>query len=1002
MPKKKKKSPQKRSPAHSPSVSILPQPSLLDSPNLMEEPHSSLPMSVAAMPPAVCDSQPQVTHDSEDTAMSQAATAPLSHTISDSVSPTKPLAVGPTPSTEPPSLEGLNAPQTSGSSSQVPGASPIPRLVAKTTWSELVQGTLTKMKKRGTPFVLESGELCVEIPNDVIKRNLKRWDSFILGQFHGNLPSHGALHAIFNRIWSNKLRDITVSKLGHKSVLIRVPSPATRKRILSQALWHIEGQTMFVASYSPGLTPAMPSLEEVPVWLEFKGVPPHFYSEEGLEYIISKSAQIVSCLVELPHSAKEMVISFVYAFNTKEQRRVLWEEIEHLGTSSLVGPRPWAILGDFNQTLNPSDSSKGGSRITRGIEEFRQCLLQAGVSDLTFRGNTHTWWNKQIGDPITKKLDRILVNDNWKLQFQFSYGFFGVPEFSDHCPSCIYTGTSRPPKRHFMVSHFLMDHKDFLSTVKDHWDCLEIRGTRMFKVSKKLKSLKAVIKDLNRQHYSGIEQRVTEALSHLSHCQEQVLLNNSPASFSDEKEAYENWMMLSKAEEKFLFQRSRVKSISLGDCCSGYFHRIASSRRSANHIPYLRTTYWSKTSSEQDIQNHCVDFFTGLFGTSALELSNSETQEVRNHWKFRCSPQARELLSKHVSAEKIMSEIAALPLNKTPGPDGFTGEFFRKSWDIVGEDITAAVSEFFTSGRILKQWNSTAVSLIPKRQGADMVSEFRPISLCNVLYKVISKILARRLQQVMSDMIAPSQYAFVKGRLLVENVLLASELVQGFNKKSVSARGLLKVDLRKAFDSVNWEFILLLLKIGEFPEVLNGWIEQCITTTSFSINVNGELCGYFKGKRGLRQGDPISPYLFVMAMEVLANMLHMKFSEEQIGYHPLCKNLHISHLSFADDIMIFYDGTAASLASIVQVLKDFENLSGLSVNSGKTERFNAGIGPEEKEKLQLFGFAEAFLLPKGCIKEIEKLCSRFLWGNNIDKRAAAKSSPPQEDQLLGC
>ncbi|KFK24244.1 hypothetical protein AALP_AAs61703U000100 [Arabis alpina] len=118
-------------------------------------------------------------------------------------------------------------------------------------WSDLFKGPSGKMKKKGTPFLLDSGEICVKIPNEVIQRNHKRWDSFVLGQFHGNLPSPGALHAIFNGIWSRKLRDITISKLGSNTVLIRIPCPSTR----------------------------------IPVWLEFRGVPPHFFSEEGLEHV---------------------------------------------------------------------------------------------------------------------------------------------------------------------------------------------------------------------------------------------------------------------------------------------------------------------------------------------------------------------------------------------------------------------------------------------------------------------------------------------------------------------------------------------------------------------------------------------------------------------------------------------------------------------------------------------------------------------------------------------
>ncbi|KAL1193283.1 hypothetical protein V5N11_033617 [Cardamine amara subsp. amara] len=172
----------------------------------------------------------------------------------------------------------------------------------KPKWADLVKGSSSKMSKKGTSFVLEYGELCVQIPNEVIRRNHRRWDSFIIGQFHGNLPTHGALHAIFNGIWSNKTRDITVSKLGERTILIRIPNASTRARVIKQGMWQIEGQTMFVAAWAPGLTPVLPELTAVPVWMEFRDVPPHFFSEESLEHI----AGLVGHPVDLHPSTANM------------------------------------------------------------------------------------------------------------------------------------------------------------------------------------------------------------------------------------------------------------------------------------------------------------------------------------------------------------------------------------------------------------------------------------------------------------------------------------------------------------------------------------------------------------------------------------------------------------------------------------------------------------------------------------------------------------------------
>ncbi|KAG7588439.1 Reverse transcriptase domain [Arabidopsis suecica] len=1232
---------------------------------------------------------------------------------------------------------------------------------SKPSWVDTVKGPSGNMSRKGDPFTLESGELCVKIPNEVISRNQKRWDAFIIGQFHGNLPSPGALHAILNGIWSNRHRDISISRLGVRTVLIKIPNAATRQRVLGQGLWHIEGQTMFVADWEPGLNPKMPELTEAPVWLEFRGVPPHFFSEEGFEHIAgmlghpvychpstinmtnlevgkvltiinpsvalpeavnvqfasgeihrvgvsspwlppicshceevghsikrcptapvtcpackstahafdscprakkelardqeprqdlapkkkkkkirsyvpatkwiekldnmekkshssktdgnslkiqvalgsppketqkvkvnhkskrssvsrdlkgkgkarsassssaesasgseslvesssssssseeefseeeeeipftkviskkerrqlrnsrrslkkwirhyrptfgslietkvklhksqkyinstfpgwnfagnyefaelgriwvvwdpsvrlsihSKSSQMITCLVHLPNSGKEVAISYIYAVNCKYGRQNLWEEIEGLASDPIIFSKPWVAMGDFNQIMHPSENSTGGTRISKGMYEFRQCALNAGLSDLSFRGSNYTWWNKREANPIAKKLDRVMVNDNWLMEFPLAYATFGDPDVSDHCPGCLVMGTNTPSRKPFMVSHFLMQHRDFIPRVSEFWKDTIVDGTAMFCFSKKLKLLKRVIKDLNKEHFSDLEIRVKEAHSRLTQSQYNLLANPSPILAELEKKAHKDWLTLAMAEEKFLFQRSRVKWVDSGDCNSSYFHRMVSTRRAINQIHYLDDDEGLRIQDKAAIQVHCVDYFSSLLGTASLSLTDADKSLISSLTPYRCDSATKEALQAVISDAEIKKEVFSLPRNKSPGPDGYTGEFFRATWDIIGDDLTRAVKEFFSSGQILKQWNATAITLIPKRVGADKIGEFRPISCCNAVYKIVSKILARRLQSLLPTMISNSQSAFVQGRLLVENVLLATEMVQGFNRGSASARGFLKVDLRKAFDSVNWEFILYILEVSDFPPVFCNWIRLCMTTTSFSIKVNGDLCGFFKGKRGLRQGDPISPPLFFMAMEVFSNLLMSKFDQGRIGYHPLGIHPKITHLAFADDIMLFFDGKAASLQEISLTLESFQTLSGLRMNKDKTDLFYTGVDQTEGDSLDSLGFnhgtlpirylglpllhrklrkadysslidqvaarfncwavkclsfagrlqlissviyglinfwMSAFALPKGCLKHLEKLCNGFLWSGDITKRTAAK------------
>ena len=171
------------------------------------------------------------------------------------------------------------------------------------------------------------------------------------------------------------------------------------------------------------------------------------------------------------------------------------------------------------------------------------------------------------------------------------------------------------------------------------------------------------------------------------------------------------------------------------------------------------------------------------------------------------------------------------------------------------------------------------------------MKDFRPIACCNVLYKVVSKILANRLKEILLRIITQNQSAFVKGRLLIENVLLASELVKDYHKEDVSPRCLMKIDISKAFDSVQWEFVLKSLEALGFPGRFIHWVRLCITTPSFSVQVNGDLAGYFQSSRGLRQGCSISPYLFVLCMNVLSHKLDKAVREKKFQFHPRCKAL---------------------------------------------------------------------------------------------------------------
>ncbi|XP_019085363.1 PREDICTED: uncharacterized protein LOC109126323 [Camelina sativa] len=237
---------------------------------------------------------------------------------------------------------------------------------------------------------------------------------------------------------------------------------------------------------------------------------------------------MITCIIRMQNSNKEVVYTYIYAVNCKYGRQQLWSEIEDLSKDAIKCSKPWVVMGDFNQTLNPQESSVGCTRITKGMREFRQFIENAELTYLAIRGNALTWWNKREANPIAKKLDRVLVNDHWHMEFPLSYAEFGDPGMSDHCPSCLRTGIVTRTKKPFMVSHFLFQHKEFLPRVADFGNSTSIDGTTMFRFSKKLKLLKRVIKTLNKEHFSDLETRVKEAQDLLASHQARFLANPTP------------------------------------------------------------------------------------------------------------------------------------------------------------------------------------------------------------------------------------------------------------------------------------------------------------------------------------------------------------------------------------------------------------------------------------------------------------------------------------------
>jgi hypothetical protein len=224
-------------------------------------------------------------------------------------------------------------------------------------------------------------------------------------------------------------------------------------------------------------------------------------------------------------------------------------------------------------------------------------------------------------------------------------------------------------------------------------------------------------------------------------------------------------------------------------------------------------------------------------------------------------------------------------------------------FDLIGNDVLEAVEESRRSGSMVSSLNSTFIALIPKVDKPSSFGDFRPISLCNLAYKIIAKIIAIRLKLYLSKSLSLEQFGFLKGRKILDVVGVAQECLHNIKSKKLKAL-VLKLDLQKAYDCVNWDFLrMVLLKTG-IGLMLTNWIMSCVNTTSFVILVNGGPTSFFKSGRRLRQGFPLSPLLFILVMEGLSLMLKQAQEDGKISGVKTSRLLKIILLLFMDDVLI--------------------------------------------------------------------------------------------------
>ncbi|XP_074305997.1 uncharacterized protein LOC141641225 [Silene latifolia] len=600
-------------------------------------------------------------------------------------------------------------------------------------------------------------------------------------------------------------------------------------------------------------------------------------------------------------NSKMFYLTMIYAHNDIVSREELWRKMRAF---AMQCDGPWAMAGDFNCVLTPEERLGGHSFIAE-MEPFRDCLDQCGMIDIPATGSKFTWNNKQGPDSrVFSRLDRFLVNQEWQDCFPHLQAHFHPEGLFDHNPSTVSSSLreceGKPPFRYYNMWGQAVQFK---AIVQQGWS-VNVARTRMFRVVKNLKALKIMLRKLNRECYADVENNTNITKGKLEKIQQQLQQTpTDPNLIMKEIEIAQAYRDLDNARSSYLAQKAKIKWMESGDSSTGFFHGIIKKRMLKNQVLKIEDQNGSVCTKGSSIQGAFLDYSKNLLGSS----KPNENVNISIVEKGRCCTEEHSTI-----------------LNGT--------------------------------------LNATTVTLIPKVNNPGKVQQFRPIACCNVIYKTISKLLCNRFAEILPDIISQNQGAFVQGRYILENVMICQDIIKLYNRKSVSPRCLFKIDLQKAYDSVEWKFVDQMLQALKIPDKFRNLIMSCVTTPSFTLNLNGNHFGYFKGRRGLRKGDPISPLLFIICMEYLTRIIDYVVQKWPFNYHPLCGPLKLNHMLFADDLLLFYKGNVRSIMLLLRAFSTFFKASGLQMNASKFEVFFNGVTAQLKEDiLAVSGFQEGIM-----------------------------------------
>jgi hypothetical protein len=487
--------------------------------------------------------------------------------------------------------------------------------------------------------------------------------------------------------------------------------------------------------------------------------------------VISSNERMIDCYVDCGNMNDSWRATGIYGYSIHNQKPRTCDLISELANTNQH--ENWLLFGDFNMILNSNEKYGGRHNHDNMASLFHNTLNSCSLTDLGFQGDIFTWTNNQEGtDHIKERLDRYCASTNWITKFPRFTNYHLLNSTSDHNPILLVFGTnldfrndSHSKMRTKRFENIWVQDTNCSQIIKDTWD--QSRG----ETHQKLQQVMDNLANWGKTNYGSIPKDIKSTQATLQDLKSQTP-SRETINIIQQMESKLDGLLLK--EEQWWAQRARTNWLQHGDKNSKFFHFKASQRHRKNKINFIKRPDGTISTHNTDIQEGFQQYFTTLFTST----NPTNMQETINVVANRVTPQMKVYLNQDFIAAEVSYATHQLKSNAAPGPDGLNANFFQIYWDTIGGEITQTVLNILNNGGNPDSYNDTFICLIPKHKNPTSPVDYRPIALCNVMLKIITKTIANRIKTILPEVISPQQSAFLPGRLISDNTLIAFETFQ--------------------------------------------------------------------------------------------------------------------------------------------------------------------------------------------------------------------------------